>query len=154
METKWYKIKRTDGSTQYATKHDGLYYLGGSGFGISKLGDCISVEEVDEKPTSFVEGFAFFDDDEGMFRAIEDKNSSWNGWSVPYIHHSEIDRLAEMINWDEGEDDAHIIYREGENVIIETRDGEVWKDVVEPTFFNGEPYYYMNSGWCFMFKAN
>ena len=41
METlntrQWYAVHRYDGNVQYAVKYDDLYFLWGSGFGISKF---------------------------------------------------------------------------------------------------------------------
>lgn len=138
----YYKINRPDGSVQYATKYKDSYFLYGSGFGYRKL-DCISIEEIEEIPTEYKSGYVYFDD--GVcFRAIVNSNNRWNGWYMPFIHESEIDKFISLIYWEE-----FGIVRDG-NVITIIHDGE--EEIVEPTEILGEKWYYLgNQGLCFEF---
>lgn len=138
----YYKINRHDGSVQYATKYKDNYFLYGSGFGYSKL-DCISIEEVEEIPTEYKSGYVYFDD--GVcFRAIVDQNNRWNGWYMPWIHESEIDRFFEICSYEDFR-----MTKEGDNVTIINDDEQ---EVVSPTEILGEKWYYLgNQGLCFDF---
>ncbi len=148
----WYEVLRSDGTKQYASRWEGKgdYFLGGSGFGYSKF-DAVSVKEIDEVPHNIVKGKAHI---EGMhnFQAIRDLNRSWNGWALPSIHESEVDRFIETMQWDEFK-----VTKKGKNLLINdtsSGDHEFSKYTIKPMIWEGETYYWMGDfGWVWEFTV-
>lgn len=149
---RWYKVTRHNGIIEYASKYDGYkeYYLWGSGFGILGF-DAIDVEEVDDIPTHYTLGTAYFDD--GLeFQALHDKNRWWNGWAMPFIHESCIKRLC-----DELSDEEWTTYKiqEDDSLLITYHEYDDQEpSIVQPTNILGQTWYYLgNEGLCFNFKT-
>jgi predicted lipoprotein with Yx(FWY)xxD motif len=143
VKFQWYEIIRHDGTVQYARKYKDLFYLWGSGFGIEEF-DAKAVNPIDEVPILHVKGYAYFDGG-NKYKAITNENERWNGWALPLIHESEIDKLIQDITGD-----GIIIKKEGNNVIlIEEEEGDILTS--EPIVMFGDIYYDIGNGWCWNF---
>lgn len=147
----WYKVVRTDGNIQYATKSGSGYALWGSGFIISEFGNLKELTPVDEPPVEYELGYVHFEG-EHYCRAIIDKNRWWNGWAMPWIHEEDIKNLVEMLN-DGGiagrmdwERDAIKVWEDGGDELV-------YSHHIQPTDTFGEKYYYLGGeGLCFEFS--
>jgi hypothetical protein len=143
-----YKITRHDGTIQYAKKyeHSDEYFLNGFGFGIKEF-DALSVEEIDSIPTALVEGFVYYDEDGSDMKAICDINKKWNGWAMPYIHHSSIEKFIKLTSW---EGNVFTLLPNGDLLSVVPEDD--YEETIKPEIINGEKYYYLgNEGLCFEF---
>lgn len=150
LTQQWYKVTRSNGAVQYATKTNDIYYLGGSGFGYKSL-DAISIEPIEAIPSDVVKGIANFEGDEATnMRAYCNPHDTWNGWAKPYIHIDDIPKFISLASWED-----HIFKMEGDNLrVVQLYDGEVENDdLIEPTIFEGGAYYYLgNEGLVFDFE--
>jgi hypothetical protein len=148
-----YKITRHNGVIQYATKYENSneYFLNGFGRGIKEF-DALSVEPIDYIPLVYVEGVVHYDEKGTNMKAICDINKKWNGWAMPYIHHSSIKKFIKLTSHDD-----HTFKMVGDKLeVIQYYDGEIENvELIEPTYFFGEKYYYLgNEGLCFDFKPS
>lgn len=144
----WYKITRLDGAVQYACKYENeeAYYMWGSGFGIKRFAKTKSIEKAESVPTELVVGFASFDCEDDKFKAVINKNSWWNGWAMPWIHHSDIVRFCEFMSMDE---EYMTMKMKSGNLVIHRLEevGEDYEfETIEPTELLGEKYYYLGGG--------
>ena len=147
QKEQWYEVLRHDGVKQYATKDEKGYLLYGSGFFIKEF-DAVSVTPVEEIPNVKVSGHAYFEDSK-RFKAIHNPNHRWNGWAMPYIHHSAVKAVCKLTSWD-----GQKVTLNKEGIVTIQQDGED-PVLIEPVVINGEIYYYFgNEGWCWEFKAN
>lgn len=150
---KWYEVHRHDGNIQYATKYDGLYYLGGSGFGIKNF-DAKEVTLMDgEPPQKLVEGIVHLDD-QNHYKGIVDKNNRWNGWHNPWILEEDIDRFIIESNAYTKECEVGD-YFEMQNGVLRISDfetGEWHTQSPKRSMLDKKCYYLGGIGWCFEFK--
>ncbi len=148
----WFKVERTDGNVQYATKTDGGYCLWGSGFIIREFANLKELTPVDEPPTELKQGYVHFEG-KHYCRAIIDRNSWWNGWAMPWIHHEDVDDLMNALN---NGGIAGKLEWDGDNIKVWEDHGEdelVYAYDIHPTDEFGENYYYFGGeGLCFEFS--
>lgn len=149
-EQQWYRVERTDGNVQYATKTEGGYLLWGSGFVIKKFDKLQSLTKVDEVPTNIKHGYAFF---EGMsfYKAYHDANHWWNGWACPWIHKDDVKRLVEEMN--DGGSATRFVWN-GDNIdVYWDQEYEEPQDKPDGTIELQEDgyYYWGGEGLCFDF---
>lgn len=157
METlntrQWYAVHRYDGNVQYAVKYDDLYFLWGSGFGISKF-DAEKVEPIEgEPPYKLIEGTVCLDGDY-KYKGIDNTNHRWNGWACPWILAEDIERfIADMNPYTEECGVGNIFKLEGETLIIKDLEDPEYKVYSHKENLMGKDCYYLGDiGWCFEFK--
>lgn len=101
--------------------------------------------------TNLIKGIASFESDESTnMRAYCDPYKGWNGWAMPYIHTDDIPKFISLASWED-----HTFKMEGDKLrVIQYYQGEVENDdLIEPTIFEGEKYYYLgNEGLVFDFE--
>lgn len=146
-QTETFEVLRKDGVKQYYNKQSDSneYFPLGGGFAVSSF-DAISVTKVNQIPTNYVKGIAHFDCDEEQYKAIEDSNKNWNGWSMPYIHINDVKRLCELLSL--GYDDFGELYTYNEvskEVVFTSKESEDYTQFIKASVFDGEIYY--NFGW-------
>ena len=147
---KWYEVLRHDGTKHYATKSNDLYFLDGSGFGYKKF-DAVSVTPIDgEPPSELVECRIYIDGVDETFRGIVNANQRWNGWEMPWIHISDVERLCTLMS----DNECYKWTYDGEKVTLLDIQ-ENYTSIAEPTTIGGETYYYFgNEGLCFQREDN
>lgn len=150
-KTQWYEVVRPDGKKQYATKHEGLFFLNGSGRGYESL-EAKSIKKISKVPKLMTEGFTFIGEPKPRFKALINDNYRWNGWAAPYVHTSEVKRLCKYLSVD-----GHVftLLGKGGTIKVEMDKGTEYEheDVIQPEIINDELYYDFGSiGYCFEFE--
>ena len=133
-----------------------MYFLNGTGFGITRF-DADKVVPIEgEPPTKLVEGTVILD---GGFeyKGITDLNHKWNGWACPWILAEDIERFI-------GDTNPHT-EEYGVGNLFELKDGVLKitdieypgeHDMDEPmvNILGKDCYYLGNIGWCFDFEQD
>ncbi|NQU52173.1 MAG: hypothetical protein HQ522_06495 [Bacteroidetes bacterium] len=89
---------------------------------------------------NMIHGLAYFEDGP-KWKAISNVNLRWNGWAMPFIHKSDIQNMCDAIS-----DPQYTKYEMiNDNVVITCKNNpdEPIPVIIEPSFLDGEIYYYM-----------
>lgn len=90
--SRYYRVTRIDGTQQYYTHNQDLYFPVGGGFGVRLNMDSVSkIEAVNELPSFPLEKAQFCFDDGPNFHGYYNKHQRWNGWACPHMTREQLE---------------------------------------------------------------